>query len=137
MNRVFALAIAGSVIIFLVALFFISIGIAYSGVLSSMGFSVMSGEYSFDILHPDIAMEMMVRYAIYGAFGLTAGILGLVGGRISNLKGGILLITAGVISVGAFQLVWGIASCVLFIIGGIIAITKRPLIPLETTNITQ
>ncbi len=136
MNRVFVLALAGAVIIILVALFFVSVGVAYSGVLSNFGFTVTEGKYSFADLHPDIARYETIRYSIYGALGLSAGAMGLIGGRIGKVKGGIVLIVSSVISIGAFAL-WGLVSFVLLLASGIMAITQRSTARQETTNLIK
>ncbi len=136
MKKVFALALSGAVIIILVGLFFVSIGIAYSGVLKNIGFTVTEGVNSVADIHPDLATYETIRYGNYGALGLFAGAMGLIGGRIANVKGGTLLIISSVISIGAFVW-WGFIPFALLLASGILAITQRGQAPLETNNVNQ
>ena len=134
MTKIFVLAIVGGIIAFLVAFFYISFGIAYTDILKSFGFFVTDGEYSFAQMHPDIAQYMAIRYFIYGSVGLSAGIIGIIGGRVSKVKGGILLVVASGISILAFGYL-GIISFVLFLISGVFAFKEKPT--LQQTTVMQ
>jgi hypothetical protein len=125
MNKIFVLALVGAVITILVSLFDIYVGLALSNVLKSFGIYVRDGTYSFAQLHPDIARFETTLNLAYGSVGLFAGIIGIIGGKISKFKGGILLVIAGAVSFIAIGLI-GIIPFILLLTSGILAFREKP-----------
>lgn len=126
MNKIFALALIGAIVTILVALFNIYVGLALSDALKSFGIYVKDGAYSFAQLHPDIARFESTVSLAYGGVGLFAGIMGIIGGKIGKFKGGILLVTASVISFITIGLI-GIIPFILLLTSGILAFKEKPV----------
>jgi hypothetical protein len=125
MNKIFVLALIGGIIAILLSFFFIAVGLAFSGILRSVGFYVSEGTYSSAQTHPYVDLFVATKNLIYGSIGLFAGIIGIIGGKISKVKGGILLVVASGISVLALGYL-GIISFVLLLISGLLALSLRP-----------
>jgi hypothetical protein len=134
MNKIFMFALIGGIIIILVAFFYISIGLAYSGILRNVGFYVREGNNSFAQLHPDLAQYLTLRNLILGSTGLFAGIIAIIGGKISKVTGGILIVIASGISIVAFGIL-GIIPFALLLVSGVLALREKP--ELQQTTVTK
>ncbi|HEX7482980.1 MAG TPA: DUF4064 domain-containing protein, partial [Candidatus Bathyarchaeia archaeon] len=114
-NRL-ALGLIGGVLTVLIGLVTIFGGLIFSGVLRSYNI------YATGEQNPQL---IAIQDFILGGVGLAAGIIGIIGSRKANHRGGIMLIIAGATSL-SFPL-WGILPAALMLLSGITEIRKKPL----------
>ena len=115
-NRL-ALGLIGGVLTVLIGVVVIFAGLIFSDVLQKLQYLC-----NWSTSNP---LQIAIQDFVLGGVGLAAGIIGIIGSRKANHRGGIMLIIAGAISL-SFPL-WGILPAALMLLSGITQIRKKPL----------
>jgi hypothetical protein len=98
------------------AVFYLSLAIANSGALASLGFYVSKGSIP---LTGDIAQYFAIGFLLTGIVCLSVGIAAVIGGIIGKTKGSIIMIISGALSLLSLGIL-GIIPFALLLSGGII-----------------
>ena len=118
-NRL-ALGLIGGVLTVLIGIVVIFAGLVFSDILRS---------YNIYATGESNPLQIAIQDFVFGGVGLAAGIIGIMGSRKANHRGGIMLIISGAISLSFF--LWGILPAALMLFSGITQIRKNPLEPKE------
>lgn len=93
------------------------------GILGGI-FSFLMGMFAVFVMAIDQANGFDTDLTINIALAFSAGVLGIVGGVVSNKKGGVILIISAVLALIATSL-FGILPFILLLLGGVLAFRER------------